>query len=94
MSSVQLFTSRATNGSSNYFDHWGDDLIIWVWGTLGGASVSVEIETPDGSAWVGMEGGTWTASGAKVLRMPASRIRLTVTSASGTTSINSAVRRQ
>lgn len=67
----------------------GGELEIVVNGTFGGATVTLEANYPAVGAWVPIWQGTWTDSQVKILRLiRACSIRLTISSAGGSTSIS------
>lgn len=84
----QLFDSQTANGSSEGFWHMAGMSQIWVAGTFDGAAVTIESRAPDDMTYVAMDGGVLAAPGSHVIEAPPGMIRLTVSGAGVSTSIN------
>jgi len=56
----QVFDNQAADGTSSTFKHLGSSRVlnVYVAGTLGGGTVTVEAQTPDGERWVPVAGGS------------------------------------
>lgn len=59
---MQVFTDQAADGSSEEFKHYDGRRFInvWVSGDLGGGTIQIESQTPDGSAFIPLNGGDIT----------------------------------
>lgn len=69
---MQVFTAQATDDRSSLFKHFGEDgdhnyMNVYVAGNLGGGTITVEAQTPDGLSWVPVAGGEITVPGMHVI---------------------------
>lgn len=55
------------------------DYCLSVDGTFGGATVAFEIQSPDGSSWLGVSDASFTAEGAVIVTLPRTLVRMSVT---------------
>lgn len=66
---TQLFTGQAADGQSEIFKHYGEgSLNIYIAGEMGGGTVTVEAQTPDGKQWVPVAGGDITGAGLHIMQ--------------------------
>lgn len=87
---MQVFTNQAADGASTEFKHFGEVgdyalLNVYVAGTFGGGTVTVEAELPDGSGWVAVAGGAITEAGMHVIDAGPFVGRLSLAGATGPT---------
>jgi len=85
---AMILNGKTTNGSSAVVDWTGGTGTFWAWGTFGGATVALEA-SPDGTTWIPV--GTAVAfaqNGIGAFSLSPCKLRATVSSASGTTSVN------
>jgi len=62
-----LFNSETTNTSSSEFTLGaGGDKYVYVSGTMGGATVQLEIKSPTSGNWIPVEGGDFTTELARL----------------------------
>jgi len=80
---VNIFTNQTIDGVSESLHHNGGDIAIFIWGAFGGGSVSIEVLTPDGSAWIPILDDVWTEASVKVVNIPPSRFRLSLSGSTG-----------
>lgn len=69
---MQVFTNQVTDADSPTFKHFGENgdyalLNVYIAGTFGGGTVSVQAQLPDGSGWVTVGGGDITVAGMHVI---------------------------
>lgn len=79
---IQLFNAQASNGSSAWASIIGDGLInIYISGTMGGGTVTLEALAPDGSTYVACAGGAFTSAGLHVINAASFTGRVTLSGA-------------
>lgn len=57
----------------------GGTYVVSADGTFGGATLQLQLLSPDASSWLSVAGATFTAEGALVVDLPPGSIRMTVT---------------
>lgn len=84
-----LLSAVTTNSDSSVMESNGAGLVtIQVDGTFGGATVTAKLSLDDGTTYTATDA-VWTAAGVKNLELPTnSKLKLTITGASGTTSLS------
>ncbi|MDO8423948.1 MAG: hypothetical protein Q7S99_17495 [Parvibaculum sp.] len=85
---ANILSGRTSDGSSPVIDWTGGTGTFWVWGTFGGASVSLEA-SPDGATWIPV--GTavsFAQNGVGAFALSPCKLRATVAGASGATNVN------
>lgn len=89
--STYLFQNRTTNGASAALAHPGGPALLIVRGTFGGATVTTQV-SDDGTNWVDLQFGVFTSATGVVFELPINTlVRVSVSGATGTTSLTVAV---
>lgn len=94
---VLLFASAATaNGSypsTSGLEWAGGDGVLFLSGVHNGATIAIEVKYPNSSTWVALPSGSFTdltSTPARILGLPSGTfIRVTISSAGGSTSLSS-----
>ena len=73
-----LLSGTSGNVTGDAIPFSGGKAKICVWGTFGGATVMLQVQTSDGT-WLNADGGDWTGGLSKSMSMPPSQIRMIVT---------------
>jgi len=81
--STYLFTNATANGDSASYSHIGGQLAIWAYGSFGGGTLTMTVNTPDGTAWIPADSSSTTAPAFKVAWMPPCQIRFNLAASSG-----------
>jgi regulation of enolase protein 1 (concanavalin A-like superfamily) len=89
--STYLFSARTTNGNSSSVLHPGGPVLLIIRGTLGGATVKLQV-SDDGTNWVDLQYAAFTAESAVLMDLPINTpIRAVVSGAGGSTSVTVAI---
>lgn len=64
---TQLFDGQSADGDSTPIRHYGGPAMIYVDGSLGGGTIEIRAELPDGSTDVPLDRGQITAPGAYLI---------------------------
>lgn len=85
---TQLFNAQTANGSSGAFPSAGDYITLVASGAFGGATITVEVSPNGGTTWVATDA-MLTAAGVKnFIGGEGLLFRLTLSGATGTTSVS------
>lgn len=88
---AMILNGETSNGSSSLIEWTGGTGTFWAWGTFGGAKVALEA-SPDGAHWISIGPAVALAQdGVGSFALSPCKLRVTVSSATGTTNVNAAV---
>ena len=82
---AKIFNNQTTNGVSAQFKCFGVRNVVnlYIAGSLGGGTITVEAETPDSTAWVPLAGGTISTPGLHVISAAPFVSRLSLAGSTG-----------
>jgi len=93
MASITLFSAQTENGDSTNFDaELREYVLVRVYGTFNGCTVQASADFDASGTFCDIVDGSWTAEDIKQIYVkPGARVKLTLSSAGGSTSINADV---
>jgi len=86
-----LFSSQGSDGPSGAIEWRGGEGTFAVWGSFDGGACKLQMSFDAGSSWIDVENSVLTAAGAKNFRLPVCKLRASISSAGGSTSISARV---